>query len=226
MRKIWLGGMVALVLVAFNSGAGFAEEFSKGFYVEGHGSAAIPVGDDEFETTAYLGGRFGYQISPLFGLEVESGYASFEDEFETLELSIVPLLVNVRAYLVEGKKFDLYVLGGIGVIFTDFKVTGTSAEVNEAFDAATGVDLEAEGITLSIDSLDIDDALAGQAGLGFIYHFSERIAAFAEVRVLLSEADTSARVTVSGPGGTSTESVTIEQELDTVFIGGGVRIKI
>jgi hypothetical protein len=79
---------------------------------------------------------------------------------------------------------------------------------------------------LSVTDIDSDNALGGQVGIGFIYHFSERISAFGEVRVLLSEFDVSARATASGPGGTISEPITGEQELDTVLIGGGIRVKI
>lgn len=173
MKRLFMVWGIFMIFLA-GASVSMAQE-PLGLYLEGLGGAAIPF-DDDLETTAYAGGRVGFQFTPMISVEVESGYASFDIEGTPVDLNVVPLLGNVRLYLFSNEALDIYIFGGAGVIFTDVEDNSDDIEVDE--------------IDFSFDG-DADDAFAAQGGAGIIYHFNPHIAVFAEGRALFADLDTS-----------------------------------
>lgn len=221
----WFLTFAGLLTFMFIHQAGFADQaqpMERGFYIDGQVDAAIPL-DGDLQTDVFFGGRAGYQFNSLFGVDIESGYASFNDDTEIAELSIVPLLINGRLYPFQFGKANLYVFGGLGAIFSDIDID--QDQIDPAIREEFGVSPSAVGISLGLNA-DTETTFGGQVGIGVIYNFAEHVSAFLEARILFGETDVSGTVTASDGSRTISESFEDEQELHTVFLGGGFRIRI
>lgn len=210
MRKWLLTFGAFLFLILLNVQTSLGEDGRRGFYVEPQISGAISR-ESALGDSAYYGGRLGYRFGCI-SLDVESGYARFEDESGFGDISIVPLLANLRYHPLSVTTWDPYFIFGLGALFTDLH---PEKEIYS--------DLIADLSSISVSG-DIDDTIAGQVGIGTLYHFTDHISGFLEIRVLFAFTD--AETTVFEGNVPVAFAIGDDIDLRTFFLGGGIRIRI
>ncbi len=188
-----------------------------GLYIEGEIAAGFPT-EDGLDEGAYYGGRAGYRFNNYLAAEIESGHA------DVGAISFVPLMGNLRIHPFPGKTIDPYILAGLGGLFNDIDVDEEeiSSVVEDVLIAEFGE--VAEDLSVSTD-VDIENAFAGQVGVGTLIHLTENLSAFVEAKILLAQADVKTSVTVSDDFDSITGSAKESVDLHTVFVGGGLRLR-
>jgi len=160
-----------------------------------------------------LGVRLGYDLNRYFGVELESGWSAFDLKTNEAEikrvfgasgitdagsLHVVPLLVNATAkYPMD--KFVPYAVGGTGVFF---------------FNVSESDQIKNVGAELDVDST----AYGFKAGAGLDYFLTENFALNLESGFwFILDPDASVR--------TSSFTVSGEADVDTWYVGGGLKYK-
>lgn len=198
MKKIMLVAIIALALCQINA---FARDVdAKKWEISLQGAGVIP-NDTDIDPTYYVGGRIAYNINKNVSVAGESGWMGWDDSDGTTkygEVNGIPLLADLILKMpIEATENKLvpYVLGGVGVVFWDYK--------EEAI-------LTSNGITV-----DGDTSFAARLGAGVDYYVSDNIALFAEASYLFSDYD----IKVNAGGiiaGAKTDT-------DAVFAGAGIK---
>lgn len=160
-----------------------------------------------------LSARLGYDFSKYFGVELESGWAGFDVKANEGEISrvfgvsgitdagtlhVVPLLVNMTAKY-PMHQFVPYGIGGTGVFF--FSVDESSQIKNAG------------------GQLDINSTAYGfKAGAGFDYFLTKNVALnFESGFWFIVDPDATLK--------TSSLTVSNEADVDTWYVGGGLKYK-
>lgn len=228
MKRWMTSGIAVMFVFILSAPFGMAQEEHRGFYVEGQASAAIPTAED-LQSTASFAGRLGHQMNDHIALELESGYANFNDDLGLTEYTVVPLMGNIRVHPFGAKRFDLYLLAGLGIVFADIDLDSQAIEDTAIATTEEVLGLESgtvEALGFSVDSTaQIENAFGAQIGIGALYHFTQNVAGFLEARILFASPDATGTVTITGPNSVTTTSLEVEQDLNTVFLGGGLRVK-
>ncbi len=200
-NKVFLSVAIAAAMIitpALKARAFEAEKVNFGFY----GAAAIPS-DEDLETTGYIGGRLTYEFNDNLELGVESGYHEYKDEAGGIhfgDITGIPLLaIGSLKFPIEATDNALvpYLTGGVGVVFWDYQ---ESSLVSDA-----GLDLGG------------DTSFSARAGIGLEYNLNDNLALFTEGSYLWSDYDVNLSLTGTTVGSTSVE-------MNTIFVGGGVKL--
>ena len=145
--------------------------------------------------STFVGMRAGYDLTPHFAMELESGWVKFDIRHsgeKLAELENVPILLNAR-YNIMGvdNPWDLFVLGGLGVGVNSFSVKGDN-----------------------LSGKSQSGTFAAQLGGGVEYRFTEHFSLAADVRYYWN--DPRARVKMEGA-----ESDIIHDIDSKSFVAGG-----
>lgn len=201
LNKLLLSGVLAVILAAGGSLQAYAFDAERlNFGITG--AAAIPA-DEDLETTAYIGGRLTYEFTDNVELGVESGYHEYKDEADGIhfgDITGIPLLaIGSLKFPIEATDNALvpYVTGGVGVVFWDYK------ESSIVKDSGLG--------------LGSDTSFTVRAGAGVEFNVNDNLALYGEGSYMWSDYDVSLALTGSTVGSTSVE-------MDTIFVGGGVKL--
>jgi opacity protein-like surface antigen len=217
--KIAFSILTGLCAFLINSGA-WAEDsdFHGRFYLEPEVMAAVPTGDDT-DTTVFLGGRAGRELTKWFDIEIEAGWAEFDGTFKGEKIeedTIIPLLGNVKIHIGERERFDPYLLLGFGVSFNDLSFD--ESRVLEVIGRESGIDVSGAHL-----SANVEDSFAFQIGGGLLYHMNENWSGFVEARFFHTSPDASVRASVNG---NVIEDTLDNLDVDVFFFGAGTRIRI
>jgi len=166
-------------------------EWSAGFRVNG----VLPDDKDTDNTVGFMG-SLTYQATPYLRGEIESGWAQIDEDILG-DLNIWPLFGNVHITWPTENAFTPYVLGGVGVLFTDFDESQLVKDVGA--------------------SLDTDTVLAFKVGGGLDYRFNESVALNLEASFIIGEGEADLK---QG----STTLATDDLEYDSWMVGGGLRV--
>ncbi len=144
--------------------------------------------EDDYGTTGFIGGRLTYDLTPNAAVGVESGWLNYKHEFNGTKYGDVrgiPLLADLILKMpIEAmdNKLVPYVLGGIGVLFWDYK------EASIVSDA--GIDVEG------------DTSFALKLGGGMDFFVSDQTALFVEGSYIFSNYDVETNVGGAGTADT------------------------
>lgn len=181
-------------------GVAFAEDLAGRFSVGVVGGGVFPK-DSEIDDAFYVGGNLAYGVNEYIALGGEVGYSSWDTEeggVDYGEVRAVPLLADLYLrYPVEmgENKLVPYIVGGLGVVFYDYKESSF---------------LKQYGVTA-----DIDPSFALKLGGGLEYFFTKNIALGVEGSYGWSEAD----VSVSGAGAVASTSM----DTNSWMVTGGIK---
>lgn len=198
MRKLMVL-CLGLVVGCF-AGSALAEDLAGRFSVGVVGGGVYPK-DSETDSSFYAGGQSTYGINEYIAVGGEVGYSSWgveEGGIDYGEVRAVPLLADLYLrYPIEVGKNKLvpYVVGGLGVVFYDYKESSF---------------LKQYGVTVNIDP-----SFALKLGGGIEYFLTKNIALGAEGSYIWSEAD----VSVSGAGAVASSST----DTNALIVAAGVK---
>lgn len=151
-----------------------SEPIDDRFYIDLAGGAVFlqDAGDFSFDTGWSVTGAFGVNLGNGLSVEVESGYftsdvekfdGETEFEFGSLagEVTIVPILANVKYVAPVTSLFNFYVGAGIGTIYSDNSVSIGSVDFDDegwefAFQGFAGI------------SIPMSEVLSFEAGYRFL----------------------------------------------------------
>lgn len=199
MKKLSVVLFLALAVGCF-AGSVLAEDLAGRFSVGVVGGGVFPK-DSEIDSTFYVGGNLAYGVNEYIALGGEVGYSSWDVEevgVDYGEIRAVPLLADLYLrYPVEmgENKLVPYVVGGLGVVFYDYKESSF---------------LKQYGVTV-----DVDPSFALKLGGGLEYFFTKNIALGVEGSYGWSEAD----VSVSGAGAVASTSM----DTNSWMVTGGIK---
>ncbi len=180
MKRLSVVLCLALAIGCF-AGSALAEDLAGRFSVGLVGGGVFPK-DSEIDDSFYVGGNLAYGVNEYIAVGGEVGYSSWDTEeggVDYGEVRAVPLLADLYLrYPVEvgENKLVPYIVGGLGVVFYDYK--------ESSFLKQYGV------------SVDVDPSFALKFGGGLEYFFTKNIALGVEGSYSWSEAD----VSVTGVG--------------------------
>jgi opacity protein-like surface antigen len=175
---------ILAVFAVFILGMGsFAHAHVQSLWIDADVNAEIPMNDD-LDTTLYISGSLGYDINLYVAIYIEAGWREFDFSDIDADVTSVPLLLNIRYTFAPDAQWSPYVFGGLGMSLND----------------------------INASDADIDDSFAGQVGGGAEYYVNESLAVFTEVRIFLTDPDTSEPLL-------GHESL----DLNSISVGGGVR---
>jgi len=163
--------------------------------VRGSVDAIIPK-DDDTDTTVGFAGGIAYQVTPYLRGEIESGWFQADEDILG-DLNIWPLFANAQLTMPLDGPLTPYVLGGLGVLFTDFDESQTVKDAGASIKA--------------------DNVFAIKVGAGMDYKFSEAVALNLEGSYIFGEGDAEFK-----QGSTTISANDIEY--DHWRLGGGIRI--
>lgn len=181
-------------------GVAFAEDLAGRFSVGVVGGGVFPK-DSGIDDTFYVGGNLAYGVNEYIAVGGEIGYSSWDTEeggVDYGEVRAVPLLADLYLrYPVEmgENKLVPYIVGGLGVVFYDYKESSF---------------LKQYGVTV-----DMDPSFALKFGGGLEYFFTKNIALGVEGSYSWSEAD----VSVSGAGVVASSSA----DTNSWMVTGGIK---
>ena len=185
--------VVALVALCVTSAYAAPDRTGKsdlGFNVSG----AIPD-DDDTDATVYLGGQYAYGVAPWLALGAEAGWAEFDDSEAgfTAEETAVPILGDIILRVPTESQAQFYGIVGLGVIVWN-------------------VDTNIPNV-----DFDVDTAFAAKFGGGVDWFVNDNWILNFEFSYITSDADATARNTVTGA------TISDTGETDLWMVGGGVK---
>jgi len=143
------GVFLIALMISLISKIGFAGEMYEeeegiagwlhGVYVQPGVEVITPLNDD-LDTSVYLGAKVGYELNEWWSIFVETGWAELDLSGGTGDVTVVPLLFNVRYnFFPDVYIFDYYVFGGIGYSFNDINfIPDPTVEVEDDFAGQIG----------------------------------------------------------------------------------------
>lgn len=178
MGRVISRGVLVLFCICI-CGIASAEEIETKWSVGLVGGGVFPK-DEDSDDTYYVGGNLAYGINDYIAVGGEVGYSRWTDEVDGIEygkISHIPLLADlyVRYPIKVGDDDNLlvpYAVGGVGVVFWDYKESSYLKDL---------------GI-----SMDTEDGVGYKAGIGIDYYFTKNVSIGIESSYLWSDADVTA----------------------------------